>query len=321
MGENAMLKISVLLKEWKNKNLLWNLSSAMDFKDLLYTHPAYLEKININELPEVYIHTDFCREILTQLKLSNHYYHNFSYSKNEEELLRQDIDPRKKSYRNRPNLEFPLFYNHERDYCVKEINEIIFEDKSLNGFRTRITLITSERILNDLDIYQYNSIKYVHFPEIGFPEFFALKLRLKVESDTFSTRELDVYYFFMENVNFLRDIVFHYNLKLSTIHYMHDGRGFGYNNHSNLWILKYLTYLRTKYLILNTGYFNREELIEEDYLSSDNVNQLHRSILEQEEFLRKIPDHYLRSFQVKAFYRNTKREIVWARPISVKTKA
>jgi hypothetical protein len=175
--------------------------------------------------------------------------------------------------------------------------------------------------LNDLDIYQFNSIKYIHIPEIGFPEFFALKLRLKVESDTLSTRELDVYYFFMENVNFLRDIVFHYNLNLSTIHYMHDGRGFGYNNHSNLWILKYLTYLRTKYLILYTGFFNREELIDEDYLSSDNVNQLHRSILEQEEFLRKIPDHYLKSFQVKAFYRNTKREIVWARPVSVKTKA
>ena len=68
-----------------------------------------------------------------------------------------------------------------------------------------------------------------------------------------------------------------------------------------------------------SGYFNREELIDEDYLSSDNVNQLHRSILEQEEFLRKIPDHYLRSFQVKAFYRNTKREIVWARPVYSKT--
>jgi hypothetical protein len=222
-----MLRISDLIKEWKNKNLLWNLSASKDFSDLLYTHPSYLEKINISEGPDVYIHTDYCRDVLKYLELSNHYFQNFSYSKQEQELLNKDEDPYKNYNKRSSYYDDPLFHYYERGYLEKEINKIIFEDKSSNGFKTRITLISSERILNDLEIYQFNSIKYVHFPEFGFPEFFALKLKLKIESNKFSTRELDVYYFFMENVNFLRNILFAYNLKLSYIYYMHDGKGFG----------------------------------------------------------------------------------------------
>jgi hypothetical protein len=68
------------------------------------------------------------------------------------------------------------------------ISKIIFEDKSSKGFKTRITPITTERILNDLEIYQFNSINHVHFSELGFPEFFALKLKLRIESGKYSTR-------------------------------------------------------------------------------------------------------------------------------------
>ena len=315
LGENTMLKISDLLRNWKRKKILWNLSSAMDFKDLLYTHPSYLEQMNIEETPEVYIHTDFCRDILERLKLSDHYFKNFKYSENDIEELKRDTKPRLYSLFFLPFYESGEPYYNERDYDVKEINNIIFEHKSGDGFKTRITLLTSERILNDLGIDQFNSIKYVQFPELGFPEFFALKLKLKVESNLYSTRILDVYYFFMENVNFLRDIVFSHKLKLPFIHYMHDGKGFGYNNHSNLWILKYLKYLNTKFILLYTSYFRMDEMVDEDYLSFDLIDQLHESILEKEEFLRKIPKFYFRSFQIKAFQRNNYFNFVWARPV------
>ena len=54
-------------------------------------------------------------------------------------------------------------------------------------------------------------------------------------------------------------------------------------------------------------------------LGGTYLNQLLESILEKEEFLKKIPDHYLKSFQVNAFHRNTKRRIVWARPVRIET--
>jgi len=109
--------------------------------------------------------------------------------------------------------------------------------------------------------------------------------------------------------------VFTHDLKLTYIHYMHDGKGFGFNNHSNLWILKYLKYLKTKYILLYTSYFREDEVIDGDYLSSSTVNYFYQSILEKEEFLRKIPKSHLRSYKIKAFRRNTMGRFVWARPV------
>ena len=218
----AMLKISELIETWKTKDILWNLSAAMDFSDLLYTHPSYLEKLKITTSPEIYIHTDFWRDVLKRMGLSEHYYRNFKYSKDDENLLRQDVDLRKRYVRDRfPFFEFAPQMD-EREYSLRKINEVIFEDKSSKGFKTRITLLSSRRIYNDLGIYQINSIKYVHCPEEGFPDFLALELKLKVESNLYVTRYLSLYYFFMENVNFLREIIFQCHLNLAYIFYMEE---------------------------------------------------------------------------------------------------
>jgi hypothetical protein len=76
---------------------------------------------------------------------------------------------------------------------------------------------------------------------------------------------------------------------------------------------------RERILVLFTSSFQREELMDGDYLTSTYLNQLHESILEKEEFSKKIPDHYLKTFQVKVFHRNTKRRIVWTRAVSIET--
>jgi hypothetical protein len=157
----AMLKISELIETWKTKDILWNLSAGTDFSDLLYTHPSYLENLKITDPPDVYIHTDFSRDILKRMGLSRHYYPNFKYSQDEQRQLREDIDLRKRYVRDR----FPFFefvpQMDEREYSLRKKNEVIFEDKSSKGFKTRITLLSSRRIYNDLGIYQINSIKYL----------------------------------------------------------------------------------------------------------------------------------------------------------------
>jgi hypothetical protein len=309
----AMLKISELIIIWKTKDILWNLSSAMDFSDLLYTHPSYLENLKITDPPDVYIHTDFSRDILKRMGLSRHYYPNFKYSQDEQRQLREDIDLRKRYVRDRfPFFEFAPQMD-EREYSLRKINEVIFEDKSSKGFKTRITLLSSRRVYNDLGIYQINSMKYVHFPEEGFPDFLALELKLKVESNLYVTRYLSLYYFFMENINFLREIIFQYHLNLAYIYYMNEGTSFGFNNHSTLWILRYLLYLKTKYLIFSR--YNLSEVTLEDYLTNSYTQQFFDSILEKEEFLRNIPLPDINSFYLKEIYSSLNRNIIWAKPL------
>jgi len=309
----AMLKISELIETWKTKDILWNLSAGTDFSDLLYTHPSYLENLKITDPPDVYIHTDFSRDILKRMGLSRHYYPNFKYSQDEQRQLREDIDLRKRYVRDRfPFFEFAPQMD-EREYSLRKINEVIFEDKSSKGFKTRITLLSSRRVYNDLGIYQINSMKYVHFPEEGFPDFLALELKLKVESNLYVTRYLSLYYFFMENVNFLREIIFQYHLNLAYIYYMNEGTSFGFNNHSTLWILRYLLYLKTKYLIFSR--YNLSEVTLEDYLTNSYTQQFFDSILEKEESLRNIPLPDLNSFYLKKIYSSLYRNIIWAKPL------
>jgi hypothetical protein len=62
-------------------------------------------------------------------------------------------------------------------------------------------------------------------------------------------------------------------------------------------------------------YFRKDDIVDGDYLSYGTVDQLHESILEKEEFLRKIPNRLLGSYQIKAFHKIRLRNVVWTRPV------
>ena len=94
---------------------------------------------------------------------------------------------------------------------------------------------------------------------------------------------------------------------------MNEGTSFGFNNHSTRWILRYLLYLKTKYLIFSR--YNLHEIKLEDYLTNGYTQQFFDSILEKEEFLRKIPIPKIDSFYLKEIYKSEYRKIIWAKPL------
>jgi len=171
--------------------------------------------------------------------------------------------------------QMPDLYIHSDYYPWEQSkfldNRIVYKDG-----KTEINVVEiSELTFNKKDISFELDKRVVDFPEGSKASGKVCLLKLTFKSDVLGVFEKYVLYFFFENTNFLKEIIFKNNLKISHLVTIRDGAGLGGGGRVNMKFLEfYLGLFETQYLL--TDNFGREragfELIRDDNELVENYN-------------------------------------------------
>lgn len=145
-----------------------------------------------------------------------------------------------------------------------EIGEIF------NDERTKVSIINIDEIQFKKSIDFFVNPNYVDFPEDAPKEPLVLLLDVLIESNNV-TIEKPVLYIYMENINFLDEILLKEQLPISHLIKIREGCGMGGNRKSISIVYAFLCDLRIKYLLVDNEEHTDFELIHQ-LASKHNIN-------------------------------------------------
>lgn len=161
---------------------------------------------------------------------------------------------------NRTKIEPDIFFHTDYSSNWVELKcGLVFNDERTKVFIHNITELKFKKKVN----YIINP-NYVDFPEDANPLPRIYLLDLIVESG-FGKLIKPVLYFFMENINFLDEILLKNNIKLSHFIKVREGCGMGGNRKSISIVYAFLGELKVKHILVDSEEHTDKELI--NYIS------------------------------------------------------
>ena len=157
---------------------------------------------------------------------------------------------------NRTNIEPDIFFHTDYSSNWVELKYgLVFNDKRTKVFIDRITELEFKKKVNYIVHHDY-----VDFPEHANPLPKIYLLNLIVESGFGEIRK-PVLYFFMENINFLDEILLKNKINLSHFIKVREGCGMGGNRKSISIAYAFLGELKVKHILVDNEEHTDKELI------------------------------------------------------------
>lgn len=154
-------------------------------------------------------------------------------------------------------IKSDIFFHtdYNRNWVKLKLGEVFNDEQT----RVAINCITELKFINKIN-YEINQ-EFVDFPEDAYSEPKIFLLDVQINSDSFGEINKPVIYFFMENINFLDEILLKNKIKLSHFIKVREGCGFGGNRKSISIAYAFLGELNVKYILVDQEEHTDKELI------------------------------------------------------------